>query len=310
MNPPDLLIRILFGYGYVALWLPPILLSIPPAAQRRSAGSFFRALLWNVVGIMVPASWFFASVALLPEWKGGCRYGAFSCFVLGKLWLSPLVLWALAAFYVRVVLKTRDPLQPWIVLGYWTGAGVSGACLIHGVIALWDWSWGGVYFTVPILTALYYTVVARRLSAASKLKAVHYWSTFLAGSPFWGLSIWQSMRTFDSLPDQAPECFVVTAAMKGHPGLVGPFVTVYRGGRERQVNQQLQTFWLLETVWASRFPGMHRAFRRVYSVLGPAIARRLSNPWLADAAYLFLKPLECLAGSVVGRGNRHRCPST
>lgn len=303
MNPPDLLVRILFDYGYVALWLPPILLSVPPTAQRKSVGSFFRALLLNVVGIMVPAFWFLASAGLLPEWKGGCRHGAFSCFVLGKLWLSPLVLWAIAAFYVRVVLTTRDPLQPWIVLGYVTGAIVSGVCLIHGAIALWDWSWGGLYFAVPVLTALYYTIVARRLWAASALSARHLWSTFLAGSPFWGLSIWQSVQTFESLPDQAPECFVVTAAAKGHPRLVGPFVTVYRGGRERRVNQQLQTFWALEAAWARRLPRGHRSFRRVYSVLGPLIARRLSNPWMADAAYLFLKPLEWASRVIIAREN-------
>ena len=308
MNLTDILARAIIGNGYVALWLPPILLSIPPTLQRKSAGRFFRALWLNGLGIMVPAFWFVASAGLIPEWKGACRYGAFSCFVVGKLWLSPLVLWALAAFYVRVVLKTRDPLQPWIILGYWTGAVVSGVCLIHGVIAMWQWSWVGVYFVVPVLTALYYTVVARQLSASSKLKAGHYWSTFLAGTPFWGLSIWQSIRTFDSLPEQAPDCFVVTAAMRGHASLVGPFSSAIRCGHVREVNRQLLTFWTFEAVWSRRWPKSHQRFRRFYNAMGPRLARRISNPYLADAVFVALKPLEWLARSVVGRGDAPATP--
>jgi hypothetical protein len=57
-------------------------------------------------------------------------------------------------------------------------------------------------------------------------------------------------------------------------------------------NRQLATFWALENAWQNQWPASYRGFRRVYNVMGPVVAACLRNAWLADLAYLCLKPLE------------------
>jgi hypothetical protein len=47
-------------------------------------------------------------------------------------------------------------------------------------------------------------------------------------------------------------------------------------------------------------PGLHRPLRAFYDVVGAALAKRMTQPWLADAAYLLLKPWEWLARWLMG----------
>lgn len=287
---------------FLAEWLPLLLLVIPPTIKHRSWRSFFLSLLWICLGIMLPATWFLLSCGLHPQWKSEELWtGTFTCFFIGKLWLSPLVLWALAAFYVRVIWKTAKPLQAWIVLGYWIGAIVSVICLIHGVIALgivhglvglWRFMYLAWPFAVPVASAIYYTVVARRLLAAVDISMARLCGTFATTLPLWIASIWQSIKTYESLPEHPPTCFVVTAAMRGHSSIVGPFMTHSQSGINRLVNQQLLTFWAIEKNWSEHYPNGHALFRRIYNIAGPIIARCIRHIWVADAVYLALKPLE------------------
>ncbi len=292
MNMIDYLFPYLFGYGMIGAWLPALLLSIAPGIHRRSVKVFFLSLLWVLVGITLPGYWFLLSVGLLPEWKGGCTLGAFTCFVVGKLWLSPLVVWALAAFYARVVWKVAQPLRSWIVFGYWVGAIVSVICLLHGIVAFPRYLMVFWPFLVPTLSAVYYSVVARRLIRESGISIAKLWAAAIATVPFWLLAFWQSRRVFESLPDQQPECFVVTAAMRGHASIVGPFHTIHRHGQERRVNRQLMAFWAFEAVWSARMPRLHGAVRMIYNRIGPLVAKRMTTAWIADAVYLALKPFE------------------
>jgi len=289
----NILFPYLFGYGMMGAWLPALLLSIAPAIYRRSWKVFFLSLLLVVVGITLPVYWFLLSVELLPDWKGACTHGAFTCFVVGKLWLSPFVVWALAAYYARVVWKAATPLKTWIVLGYWVGAIVSVTCLVHGLIdfpealiAFWP-------FLVPIVTAIYYSVVARRLVRESGLGFAKLSAATLSMVPSWVLSIWQSQQVFDTLPSEPPQdCFVVTAAMRGHASVVGPFHTIQRHGQQRLINDQLQIFWEFETAWATCMPRLHCAARMIYNRVGPFIARSITRRWIADVVCLSLKPAE------------------
>ena len=124
----------------------------------------------------------------------------------------------------------------------------------------------------------------------------------LAGSlPFWVTSIVWARRIYQSLPDKEPGgCFIVTAAGRGHPRLVGPFVEIERHGRRRPANRQLLTFWRLETRWQSCAPRSHQCFRRLYNRVGPPVAARIRSPWMADFVYLALKPVEALAALAGG----------
>ena len=289
----DILLPYLFGYGMIGAWLPALLLAIAPAIHHRSFKLFFLSLFWVAVGITLPVYWFLLSVELVPDWKGGCTNGAFTCFVAGKLWLTPLVMWALIAFYARVVWKVDAPSKTWIVLGYWSGAIVSVICLIHGLVAFTDAMFVVWPFLVPVLTAVYYSVVTRKLIRESNISWVKLSAAVISALPLWGLSIWYSRRVFESLPSEPPhDCFVVTAVMRGHAAVVGPFHIIHRHGKDRRINRQLQVFWDFESAWEKNMPRLHRMARIVYNRVGPFIARRITRQWIADIVYCGLKPAE------------------
>ena len=43
---------------------------------------------------------------------------------------------------------------------------------------------------------------------------------------------------------------------------------------------------------------MHRPLRGLYDRVGPSLAAGLTSPWLADLAYVALKPLEWMAAGI------------
>jgi hypothetical protein len=290
----DLLSPNVIGY-----WLPVLLLALPNWVRQRSFLSFLRAAINVFIGLAIPLYWFLMSSFMVPGWKGESTMGWLSCFALGKLWLLPLVLWGASAFYVRVIWATHQQTKTWIVLGYVGGALVSDVCLLWALLCCYQLLLQVWPFIPPIALAIYYTVTARRLLLESGL-GDRAWITVAGTSvPLWALSIWQSLRTYQGLPDQRPAgCFIVTAAMHGHHSIVGEPKMVVRHGQTRQANDQLVTFWEFEDRWQTFSPGSHRAFRNLYNRIGPLIAARLKNKILADLAFIALKPLELLAAKV------------
>jgi hypothetical protein len=109
----------------------------------------------------------------------------------------------------------------------------------------------------------------------------------------WSYSIYQMFELYNALPKEPP-CYVVTAAAQGHPGFVGSRPVSASSGII-WVNRQLQTLKCAELVLQVLAPRLHRALRFVYNIIGPVLARRLTHPFLADIAYLSLKPAELLA---------------
>ncbi len=101
---------------------------------------------------------------------------------------------------------------------------------------------------------------------------------------------------YDSLPDEPPDCFIVTAAARGHPGFVG---SRYEPPAGRWENAQLRRMRAFERYLMRNFPAVHRTLRRVYNVIGPAVAGRIRSPIVADLTYLLLKPVELLAWAVL-----------
>jgi hypothetical protein len=106
-----------------------------------------------------------------------------------------------------------------------------------------------------------------------------------------------AMRFYASLPDEPPQsCFVVTAAARGHPRIVG---TTYDSTLCRTVNQQLLRFWQFEELLADQSPRVHRSLRHVYNRIGPWLANLIIARWQADLVFLLLKPLEWMAVIVI-----------
>src|SRR5688572_24578537 len=80
--------------------LTGLLLAVPSLLVERSLKRLLRAFISTAFGVLVPLMVFFASVLAIPDWKGECAHGWWDCFHLGKLALTPLVLWASLALYL------------------------------------------------------------------------------------------------------------------------------------------------------------------------------------------------------------------
>ncbi len=279
-----------------ALLLP---LAMPVTIWWRPRPRFFRAVIL-AIGLIVPFIIFLLStLAQDAEWKGDCPHGWLDCFLVGKLWLTPLVLWASSAWWGFELRRTpgNPPTPPWIVLGLFHGAVVSFVCLLSGILTLG--SRGGrqtIWLLVPFLVAASYSTRTWQLIRTSSLAFTTYVGSFVLAAPVWIASVIWSKQIYAALPDQRPDgCFVVTAAARGHPALVGPFFETSHRGRRRPANRQLVTFWEFEELWRRRAPVSHAAFRKLYGRAGPVIARRITRRWVADLVYLALKPAELLA---------------
>ena len=274
--------------------MPSLLLSIGPAVRKKSWIPLLTGTLLSAAGIVVPLFTFWGSGFLLPDWKGDCRFGAVDCFHVGKFALIPLVLWACAAFYKVQILGSSRTLPTWVALGIFNGMVVSSVCAVFGFsvnIGTYE-QWGLI---IPLYTAAWYWVLFLRIR-----KGVHFslrsciWN-FVGLVPFWAASVMISKQQYLALPDEAPDCFVVTAASRGHGAIVGPFTEIAHAEKMRVANRQLLRFWRFEEWWDRVSPRTHRGFRRIYNRVGPCVARRIRSPWLADGVYLLLKPLEWFA---------------
>jgi hypothetical protein len=286
--------------------IPPLLvlvvicfaLAVPALIGDTSLKRFGRAMLVSALGVMLPLLVFFLSAFLVPEWRGACRHGWFDCFHLGKLMLTPLVLWATGALYVREVCCVEPPYTRGLVQGLFMGTLVAGGCFVYG--GVWVCLGVGVntpvlWLLVPLYVALWHGIRLVQALEPSKPAARDCALSLLGSLPLWIGGVFWSQRIFEALPKNPPQCFVVTAASRGHRGLVGPLIEIERHGCRRWANRQLVTFWNFEAQWQRHAPTSHAMFRRIYNRLGAALARRIVSPWQADVVYLALKPAEWFA---------------
>jgi len=123
--------------------------------------------------------------------------------------------------------------------------------------------------------------------------ALTTWTACLFGA--WRRAMDLAIQEYATLPMEAPNCFVCSAAARGHRRLVRSEAVCVDGQRVVWTNAQLRVLKAAELAMMTGAPRAHRAVRRIYNFIGPRLARRLKNPWAADAAYLALKPVEWLA---------------
>ncbi|MGI9456587.1 MAG: DUF6688 family protein [Aeoliella sp.] len=116
----------------------------------------------------------------------------------------------------------------------------------------------------------------------------------------WRIAIVGAIREYNQLPTEQPQgCFVASAAARGHHRFVKSWRVRGATGHRVAITRQLQLLKSLEILLKESVPRLHKSLRRVYNRVGPVIARRLGNPWLADGVYILLKPAEWLAWVVV-----------
>jgi len=271
--------------------------------RGRTDGEVARDAMVLAVGGLFPLVAFLLSCFPLElDSRLGCPRGWVDCFALGKLALTPLVLWAIAAFRVAQVLRPEGRLRAWVPTGLLVGATVSTVCFVH---AHRSRPYGEFRFllVIPLYTAAWYWILCVKAYIASRPNLIWSVVATLASLPFWLLSIFWSWRFYWSLPENT-DCFVVTAALGGHESVVGPLQEVTRGGESCRANRQLVTLWRFESLWHRRAPRSHARFRAVYNRLGPWVARRIRTPLVADMAYLLIKPVELVARAIVSRHGR------
>lgn len=277
------------------------ILALPAGLKDKSVTRFSVSFVLSFFGILLPIAFFFLSACLIPEGKDKAPHGWIDCFHLGKLAMTPFVLWATAALYAVEIYEVKDRTRPWIIQGLFAGAIVSFVCLVLGLIS--DGIDSLLLLAVPFYVAVWYGLRAGQFIRDGKVKASPLVITATSTLPFWTASVFWSYKTYLALPEiTPPDCFVVTAASRGHQKLVGPFREVTHRGCIRLANQQLITLWEFEALWRRATPRCHALFRRGYNVIGPILARRITSPLIADLFYLVLKPAEfigCLLLSLV-----------
>lgn len=274
-------------------------LVLPPTLKYRSWKKSGVSLLVASVGVVLPLFIFFFSAFLVPDWKGGCRHGWIDCFHLGKLALTPIVLWATAALYAVEVFAPERLTRYSVALGLVLGTTVAAVCFLFGVVAIGVQHAMALWLLVPLYIAVWHGIRARQMIQRMNIGVFSCVVAFLSSLPFWVWSVIWSRHIYTALPNKPPDCFVVTAASRGHKNLVGPFLEVRHNGQPRRANLQLIVLWQFEALWRAHAPGSHAAFRRAYNSIGPAIARCITSPWLADAVYVVRIPAALLARLIV-----------
>lgn len=107
--------------------------------------------------------------------------------------------------------------------------------------------------------------------------------------------ILKMFELYNALPTEPPNCYIATAAAKGHPRFVGSRAVKLASGKTMRVNRQLQRLKAVEIVWMGVSAPSHRMMRRVYDVVGKRLALCIKNPILADIAFFILLPVEWIS---------------
>lgn len=172
-------------------------------------------------------------------------------------------------------------------------------------LGIFDWLTNSLFFMMvagPTLNVLAY---ARLLFAFSYYKKERKERWLLVALPIswlmsylgmWKLAIDAMLYQYSQLPTTNPNCFVSSAAAKGHRTLVGSINSQLDTIVEANITQQMARLKFLELVLKALAPKLHRVIRYWYDRFGPLLAKLCaSNVWIADLTYICLKPIELAA---------------
>jgi hypothetical protein len=288
-----------------------------------------------ITGVILPVVCFVCSAGVQPEWQSG-SLGAYAMLLLSWNWIimcvvlvceggltipqiiitSALVvmvpwgvIWLLCLHVRRVDVVLPFLLAPILVLV----AGFPAVAFALALVCATPWAvaaYGYMAFSV-----FRHNRGDRFQFTLRQLLGVTTWLAAYMGC--WRLSVILMLREYATLPTEAPDCYVCTAASRGHRWLVRAEEHFGTSGEVHRVNDQMRRLKCAELVLKQSAPSVHRACRAIYDRVGPPMAATLVHPLLADVAYLSLKPAEWAAraglalilpghGELTGNLYRHR----
>ena len=257
------------------------------------------------------AAWYWAMLGIVvtdvhglwsPNWLGILLLGAAAIVVpVAVWWVIRFLLWVRRKLGIRWIIVVLIGLALYVL----------GICIAipqaDGMVTavLWPLSPVAVFLFVSLLFGpawafgVYLGMTLRLLWRYPKpprfrmiqlLAALSWFGAFMAACRW---AIERSLEEYAKLPVEQPSgCYVASAAAYGHRGLVGAQEIVAADGTVVRVNRQLRILKAGELALLALAPTVHCLLRCIYDALGPALASRLTNPCLADVAYLSLKPAE------------------
>ncbi len=291
----------------------PLWITVPPLARRLyrnepQAFSYSGATaLWLVfvTGLYPVAAMFLATISFAPVWRfeKGDHWVYYVLDAPAGFTLLP-VFAAGAASYCRGLVNPayarRSPLNAFLI----------GTCVVISAgYVVWVLCLKFTRDNMLILAAVPAgTAACHAVYLATVLRQAEFEKTtrsFWTGCCIWLFTVVTAViakiplaqRLFESLPETPPDdCFIVTAATRGHAGFVQTWTDRATGCR---VNQQLLTMRRFEAALQGRLPRFHWCLRAPYNRLAPSLARCLVFRWQADLTYLMLKPAEWFAAAAL-----------
>jgi len=278
----------------MAMAAPPFFKNPPQSLKRLG-----HCVLVSFFGVLLPLFIFFFSAFLIPEWKGVATHGWLDCFHKGKLLLFPIVLFATGSLYAVELFPPNRLREKGAALGLFLGCITATVCFVFGLSCLPALQGLGLFLVVPLYTAVWQGIRVWKLRGVFGSDPLPWMLALIGSVPLWVWSVMWSKKLYANLPATAPDCFVVTAASRGHASFVGPFIEIPHKEQQRSANLQLATLWQFESLWRNRSPRSHASFRRVYNRVGPVMAKRIQHPLLADFAFILIKPIELTARLII-----------
>jgi hypothetical protein len=245
--------------------------------------------LGEVVGIVVVTLTAVAAatvIAILLAWLMWNAYRALNADLGARRVVAGAVVLAVLAC-TGAILLAEDPAEFFL--------GVVAFPLV--VTVVFGPAWSAIAYSIASMEAVRTSAVRWRWNLKHVL-GLTAWLACLFGA--WRRAMTMAIAEYTTLPTSDPNCFVCSAAARGHSRLVRSEAVALADGRVVRVNDQLRRLKAAELALRIVAPRVHRATRRVYDRFGPPLARRLGRPWLADAAYFALKPAEWTARVVLG----------
>ena len=241
------------------------------------------------------------------------RFGVYTGVLLALQYCIVVMIYSLDSFVYVIILTWIFPfifslIYRWTVTK-WTALRVNkilfifipGALLISTLLTR-----GSVPFLILVgltMAAPFWSIL---LAVQASIWLIKNFETKITFPHALGLTVWVAAYItawrFDILkmyelyaalpPTPPPDCYIATAAARGHPRFVRSWVVERAGGKVMRVNGQLQCLKCAEFALKAVSPRLHESLRKIYDVVGKRLAYRIQNPFLADCAYLLLKPGE------------------